>query len=106
MVVVILKTSEYTKADRYSSEKYVQGDKVVEQITVSDKSVKRVYIVKVSSPYLMILKNATKTPRYLYSASGARGLHNYPHVTKYLSRRLPNFREVGAPIDPERPNIY
>ena len=47
------------------------------------------------------VENATKTPRYLYSASGARGLHNYSHITKYLSRLLPNFREVGAPIDPQ-----
>ena len=30
--------------------------KVIEQIKISDKSVKRVYIVKVSSPCLMILK--------------------------------------------------
>ena len=76
MAVVILKTSEYTKADRCDSEKCVQGDNRVDK-SLSNKSGKRVYIVKVSSPCLIILKNATKTPRYLYSASGARGLHDY-----------------------------
>ena len=54
----------------------------------------------------MILKNATKTSRYLYSASGASGLHNYSMYLKYLSRLLADFKEVGAPIDPERPNTY
>ena len=28
------------------------------------------------------------------------------HITKYLSRLLPDFKEVGAPFDPERPNTY
>ena len=28
------------------------------------------------------------------------------HITKYFSRLLPDFKEVGAPIDPEQPNIY
>ena len=28
------------------------------------------------------------------------------HVTKCLSRFLPDFKEEGAPIDPERPNTY
>ena len=54
----------------------------------------------------MILNNATKTPRYLYSASSARGLHNSPIYVKDLSRLLPVFNEVGAPFDPERPNNY
>ena len=52
------------------------------------------------------LKYATKTPRYLYSASGARGLPNFFHITKYLSLLLPDFQEVGAPFDPERPSTY
>ena len=45
---------------------------------LSDKSGKLIYIVKVSSLSLMIWRNATKTTRYLYFASGARGLHDYP----------------------------
>ena len=44
MAVVILKTSEYTKANRYGLEKYVQGDKIIEYIRISDK-VLNVYIL-------------------------------------------------------------
>ena len=28
------------------------------------------------------------------------------YITEYLSRLLPDFKEVGAPFDPERPNTY
>ena len=56
MAVVILKTSEYTKANRCGVENTSRETKIIEWIWVSDKSVKRVYIIKVSSPCLMILK--------------------------------------------------
>ena len=75
--VVILKTGEYTKADRSGVENTSRETKIIEYKRASEINIKRVYIVKVSSPCMMILENATKTPRYLYSASGARGLHNY-----------------------------
>ena len=28
------------------------------------------------------------------------------HITKYLSRLLPDFKEVGAPFDPKQPSTY
>ena len=44
MAVVILKTGEYTRADRYDSEKVVKGDKIIEWIKISD-NVLNVYIL-------------------------------------------------------------
>ena len=49
---------------------------------------------------------ATKTPRYLYSASECSRA-TYPfHITKYFSHLRPDFYEVGLPIDPEQSSVH
>ena len=45
---------------------------------------------------------ATKTPRYLYSASGcSRATKLFP-ITKYFSHIRPDFEQVGILVDPEK----
>ena len=46
---------------------------------------------------------ATKTLRYLYSASGCSRATYLFHISKYLSHLKPDFFEEGIPVDPERP---
>ena len=45
---------------------------------------------------------ATKTPRYLYSASGCSRAALLSHISKYFSHLGPDFYEVGIPVDPKQ----
>ena len=49
---------------------------------------------------------ATKTPRYLYSASGCSRPAYLFHISKYFSHLRPDFYEVGILVDPEQSSAH